>query len=136
MIYFQMADPLSSDIKQLLDQQQPGLMKMVKPSSKFWALLRKYAVLLKYQVEEIKVSSFTSIIRSKIMRHIEQFCGKKLISNTIWLGRGGLQNGKIVGPKLFAPPPQDRLKMFTPPLSKSGNFLCPHTIWLKLQATA
>ena len=31
-------------------------------------------------------------------------------------GGGGLQNGKIVGPKLFAPPP-------------------PFNIWLKLQAT-
>ena len=29
---------------------------------------------------------------------------------------GGLQNGKIAGPKLFAPPPQDRVKVFTPPL--------------------
>ena len=40
-------------------------------------------------------------------------------------GRGGLQNGKIAGPKLFAPP-----------LLKSGNFTRPPpTIWLKLQAT-
>ena len=31
-------------------------------------------------------------------------------------GRGGLQNGKIAGPKLFAPPPQDRIKLFAPPL--------------------
>ena len=31
-------------------------------------------------------------------------------------GRGGLQNGKIAGPKLFAPPPpQDRVKLFAPP---------------------
>ena len=29
---------------------------------------------------------------------------------------GGLQNGKITGPKLFAPPPQDRVKLFAPPL--------------------
>ena len=40
---------------------------------------------------------------------------------------GGLQNGKIAGPKLFAPPPppppQDRVKLFAPPLLKSGNFL-------------
>ena len=29
---------------------------------------------------------------------------------------GGLRNGKIVHPKLFAPPPpQDRVKLFTPP---------------------
>ena len=42
-------------------------------------------------------------------------------------GRGGLQNGKIAGPKPFAPPPphQDRVKLFTPPLLKSGNFSCP-----------
>ena len=30
-------------------------------------------------------------------------------------GGGGLQNGKIAGPKLFTPPPQDRLKLFVPP---------------------
>ena len=35
---------------------------------------------------------------------------------------GGLQNGKIAGLKLFAPPPQDRVKLFMPPLLKSGNF--------------
>ena len=40
-------------------------------------------------------------------------------------GRGGLQNGKIAGPKLFAPPLQDRVKLFAPPLFKSGNFSCP-----------
>ena len=42
-------------------------------------------------------------------------------------GGGGLQNCKIVGPKLFAPPPppQDRVKLFGPPLFKSGNFSCP-----------
>ena len=40
-------------------------------------------------------------------------------------GRGGLQNGKIAGPKLFAPPPQDRVKLFAPPLFKSGNFTRP-----------
>ena len=30
---------------------------------------------------------------------------------------GGLQNGKIAGPKLFAPPPpsEDRVKLFMPP---------------------
>ena len=39
-------------------------------------------------------------------------------------GRGGLQNGTIAGPKLFAPPPpQDRVKHFAPPLLKSGNVL-------------
>ena len=30
-------------------------------------------------------------------------------------GRRGLQNGKIAGPKLFAPPPQDRVKLSAPP---------------------
>ena len=40
-------------------------------------------------------------------------------------GRGGLQNGKIAGLKLFAPPPQDRVKLFAPPLLKSGNFTRP-----------
>ena len=39
-------------------------------------------------------------------------------------GRGGLQNGKIAGLKLFVPPPQDRVKLFAPPpLLKSGKFL-------------
>ena len=38
----------------------------------------------------------------------------------------GLHNGKIAGPKLFAPP-QVRVKPFVPP---------PPSIWLKLQATA
>ena len=52
-------------------------------------------------------------------------------------GRGGLQNGKIAGPKLFAPPLQDRVKLFAPPLLKSGNFSRPPpTMWLKLKATA
>ena len=40
-------------------------------------------------------------------------------------GEGGLQNGKIAGPKLFAPPPQDRVKLFAPPLLKCGNFTRP-----------
>ena len=39
-------------------------------------------------------------------------CIKGLVINC---GEGGLQNGKITGPKLFAPPP----------LLKSGNFSCP-----------
>ena len=38
---------------------------------------------------------------------------------------GGLQNGKIAGPKLFAPPPQDWVKLFAPPLLKGRNFLRP-----------
>ena len=41
-------------------------------------------------------------------------------------GEGGYKNGKIAGPKLFAPPPQDRVKLFVPPLLKSGNFSCSH----------
>ena len=46
---------------------------------------------------------------------------------------GGLQNGKIAGPKLFAPPSRQG-KTFCAPLLKRGNFLCPLSIWLKLQA--
>ena len=38
----------------------------------------------------------------------------------------GLQNGKIAARNFRAPPPP-------PPLAlKSGNSLCPHSIWLKL----
>ena len=55
-------------------------------------------------------------------------------------GEGGLQNGKIAGRKLFAPPPPPSRqgKTFcTPPLLKRGNFSRPPpTIWLKHQATA
>ena len=54
-------------------------------------------------------------------------------------GEGGLQNGKIAGAKLFAPPPppQDRVKLFAPPLLDSGNFSRPPTYNMaKLQATA
>ena len=40
-------------------------------------------------------------------------------------GRGGLQNGKIAGPKLFAPPPSRQGKTFRAPLLKSGNFTRP-----------
>ena len=38
------------------------------------------------------------------------------------MGRGGLPNGKIAGPKLFVPPP--------PLFLKNINFLRPPTIWL------
>ena len=48
---------------------------------------------------------------------------KRLRDWSLITGRGGLQNGKIAGPKLFAPPPQGRVKLFAPPpLLKSGNF--------------
>ena len=50
-------------------------------------------------------------------------------------GQGRLQNRKIAGPKLCARPPQDRVKLFTHPLLKSGNVLHPPSIWLKRQAT-
>ena len=50
---------------------------------------------------------------------------QKLRDWSLITGRGGLQNGKIAGPKLFAPPPQDRVKLFVPPLLKSGNFTRP-----------
>ena len=43
-------------------------------------------------------------------------------------GRGGLQNGKIAGVKLFAPPPpQDKVRRFAPPPPKKS-------LWLKFQA--
>ena len=38
-------------------------------------------------------------------------------------GEGGATKWENAGPKLFAPPPQDRVKLFAPPLLKSGNFL-------------
>ena len=49
---------------------------------------------------------------------------------SLFTGRGGgLQNGKIAGPKHFATPPQDRVKLFAPPLLKSGNFSrCPYNM--------
>ena len=41
-------------------------------------------------------------------------------------GEGGLQNGKIAGPKLFAPPPpQDRVKLFAPPPFKEWKLNAP-----------
>ena len=56
----------------------------------------------------------------------------------------GLQNGKIVGPKHFAPPPPSRqgkafcthppslwLKLQAPVLKLPQNFLCPPSAWLK-----
>ena len=51
--------------------------------------------------------------------------GSTLRDWSLITGRGGLQNGKIAGPKRFAPPPQDRVKLFAPPLLKSGNLTCP-----------
>ena len=57
---------------------------------------------------------------SKLLTALLMFRDWSLIT-----GRGGLQNGKIAGPKLFAPPPQDRVKLFAPPLLKSGNFSRP-----------
>ena len=58
--------------------------------------------------------------------------GKGLVIN---YGKGGLQNGKIAGPKLFAPPFKTGLNFLRPPLLKIGNSSRPPTIWLKLQAT-
>ena len=39
-------------------------------------------------------------------------------------GEGGLQNGKIAGPKLFAPPPQDGVKLYMPPynMAKTSSY--------------
>ena len=49
-------------------------------------------------------------------RKSEKVNNKGLVIN---YGEGGLQNGKIAGLKLFAPPPpQDRVKLFAPPLFK------------------
>ena len=93
--------------------------------------------------EEDQRQACSGIAAKRIKAMQQQFGGK--VSNrpnirdwSLITGRGGggLQNGKIAGPKLFAPPPpQDRVKLFAPPLLKSGNFLCPPTIWLKLQPT-
>ena len=72
----------------------------------------------------------TSFRTPKLMKNI--FCKNQIKCLSIKIrdwslitGRGGLQNGKIAGPKLFAPPPQDRVKLFAPPLLKSGNFTRP-----------
>ena len=41
-------------------------------------------------------------------------------------GRGGLQNGKIAGPKLFAPPPSRQGKTFcAPPFKEWELFVTP-----------
>ena len=65
---------------------------------------------------------------------------KGLVINYGEGGGGELQNGKIVGAKLFAPPPPSRQgETFRAPFLKSGNFSRPPppppTIWLKLQDT-
>ena len=42
------------------------------------------------------------------------------------MGRGGATKWENRGSETFcAPPPQDRVKLFTPPLLKSGNFSRP-----------
>ena len=48
---------------------------------------------------------------------------------------GGYKMGKLRVRNFLRPPPQDRVKLFAPPLLKIGNFSRPPTIWLKLQAT-
>ena len=52
-----------------------------------------------------------------------------LLSNVLVInyGEGMLQNGEIVGPKLFAPPPpsQDKVELFSSPNLKGGYFLRP-----------
>ena len=41
-------------------------------------------------------------------------------------GEGGATKWKNHGPEtVCAPPPQDRVKLFSPPLLKSGKFSCP-----------
>ena len=59
------------------------------------------------------------IMRHAIVYYVKIFFYLTFIPVRDWsliTGRGGLQNGKIAGPKLFAPPPQDRVKLFAPPL--------------------
>ena len=51
-------------------------------------------------------------------------------------GGGGATKWENRGSETFCAPPQDRVKLFAPPLLKSGNFSRTPTIWLKLQATA
>ena len=51
-------------------------------------------------------------------------------------GEGGYKMGKSQVRNFLCSPPQDRVKLFVSPLLKSGNFLHPLSIWLKLQATA
>ena len=51
-------------------------------------------------------------------------------------GRGGPTKWENRGSETFSPPPpQDRVRLFAPPLLQSGIFSCPPTILLKLQAT-
>ena len=48
---------------------------------------------------------------------------------------GGLQNGKVRGPKTFSAPPPSRQGKFESPLSKGGNILHPPpSVWLKASA--
>ena len=63
--------------------------------------------------------------------------GNRLRDWSLITGRGGLQNGKIAGPKLFAPPPSRQgITFHAPPFKGWKLFVPPPTIWLKLQATA
>ena len=49
---------------------------------------------------------------------------------------GGLQNGKIAGPKLCVPlPPSRQGKTFRVPPFKECKLFAPPSIWLKLLAT-
>ena len=58
---------------------------------------------------------------------------KELVIN---YGEGGLQIGKSRAWNILRPPPpQDGVKLFAPPIFKSGNFLRP-SIWLQLQGKA
>ena len=49
-------------------------------------------------------------------------------------GGGGYKMGKSQA-RHFLRPPQDRVKLFVSPLLKSGDYLRPPSILLKLQAT-
>ena len=48
-------------------------------------------------------------------------------------GEGGATKWENRGFETCCAPPQDRVKLFTPPLLKSGNFSRPPTIWLNFK---
>ena len=69
--------------------------------------------------------------------HVHAYTANLILRDwSLITGRGGLQNGKIAGPKLFAPPPRQGKTFRTPPFKEWKLFVPPPpTIWLKLQAT-
>ena len=72
-----------------------------------------FLVPVKREINKTRIISFgKSVGRKRVIRMKINLRDWSLIT-----GRGGLQNGKIAGPKLFAPPPpfQDGVKLFAPP---------------------